>query len=231
MEPFNLDELEQKIQYRFQDKALLIIALRHSSFVNEQDVPCMQDNERLEFLGDAVLSLIVGHLLMCHYSELKEGDLSRMRARLVNESQLAAAAREIDLGAHIMLGKGELQTDGHNKSSILADTFEALLAAVYLDGGYDAAFRLIQSKFSELILSEDLSIVNQDYKSRLQELVQTTGMEMPEYRIVSESGPDHDKRFTVQLKIREVITEGEGRSKKIAEQRAARKALDFLLTR
>ncbi len=228
MEISNLVELEQKIQYTFKDKAVLEESLRHSSFVNEQVLSGMRDNERLEFLGDAVLSLIVGHLLMRHYPELREGELSRMRARLVNEDQLAAVARQCDLGAHIMLGKGELQTNGYNKSSILADTFEALLAAVYLDGGFDAAFRLIESRFSNLILSEGISMADQDYKSQLQELVQTTQMEMPNYRVISESGPDHDKTFSVQMTIREILTEGNGRSKKLAEQEAARKALHIL---
>lgn len=228
MEVSNLTELEQKIQYTFTEKAVLEESLRHSSFVNEQVLPGMRDNERLEFLGDAVLSLIVGHLMMRHYPELREGELSRMRARLVNEDQLAAVARDFDLGAHIMLGKGELQTNGYNKSSILADTFEALLAAVYLDGGFEAAFRLIEWRFSNLIRSEGISMADQDYKSQLQELVQTTQIETPNYRVISESGPDHDKTFRVQLTIKEILAEGKGRSKKLAEQEAARRALEIL---
>ena len=228
MEPSNLTNLEQKIQYEFKDKNLLEEALRHSSYVNEQAPVIMQDNERLEFLGDAVLSLTVGHLLMYHYPELKEGELSRMRSQLVNESQLSEIAQEIDLGCHIKLGKGELQTNGYEKSSILADAFEALLAAVYLDGGFDAALQLIRTKFTGLILSEGISMAHQDYKSRLQEVVQTTPMEMANYQVISESGPDHDKTFIVQLKIEDILTEGEGKSKKIAEQEAARKALTIL---
>ena len=227
MEISNLIELEQKIQYTFKDKAVLEESLRHSSFVNEQVLPGMRDNERLEFLGDAVLSLIVGHLLMRHYPELREGELSRMRARLVNEDQLAAVARQCDLGAHIMLGKGELQTNGYNKSSILADTFEALLAAVYLDGGFDAVFRLIESRFSNLILSEGISMADQDYKSQLQELVQITQMEMPNYRVISESGPDHDKTFTVEVRVDgNVLASGSGKSKQSAQQQAAASALE-----
>jgi len=228
MGPTAVEEIEKKIQYEFKDKALLEESLRHSSFVNEQAREGMRDNERLEFLGDAVLSLIVGHLLMQQYPELKEGELSRMRAQLVNESQLAAVARTIGLGAHIMLGKGEIQTDGRNKSSILADTFEALLAAIYLDGGFETAFRFVQSEFSQLIQSKVTSMVDQDYKSQLQELIQITQTEMPDYRVISESGPDHDKTFKVRLKLKEILTEAEGKSKKIAEQEAARKALEIL---
>ena len=228
MEPSSLTDLEQRIQYEFKDKSLLEEALRHSSYVNEQAPVTMQDNERLEFLGDAVLSLSIGHLLMHHYPELKEGELSRMRSQLVNESQLSEIAQEIYLGGHIKLGKGELQTNGYEKPSILADAFEALLAAVYLDGGFDAALHLIRNKFTSLILSEDISMANQDYKSRLQEFVQTTSVEMPHYQVTSERGPDHDKTFIVQLKIEDILTEGEGKSKKIAEQEAARKAFAIL---
>ena len=188
MEPSSLTDLEQRIQYEFKDKSLLEEALRHSSYVNEQAPVTMQDNERLEFLGDAVLSLSIGHLLMHHYPELKEGELSRMRSQLVNESQLSEIAQEIYLGGHIKLGKGELQTNGYEKPSILADAFEALLAAVYLDGGFDAALHLIRNKFTSLILSEDISMANQDYKSRLQEFVQTTSVEMPHYQVTTPIG-------------------------------------------
>jgi len=230
MEPMELSALEQKIGYVFREKALLEESVRHSSYVNEQDLPHLRDNERLEFLGDAVLNLVIGHLLMRYYPELEEGDLSRMRARLVNESQLAAVARKLDLGGHMLFGKGELQTKGHKKPSILADAYEALIAAVYLDGGFNATFQLIQLQFSELILSEGLSMADQDYKSKLQEYVQTTELGMPIYSVVDESGPDHNKTFQVQLKIQQINTEGEGKSKKMAEQEAARKALDILLS-
>lgn len=228
MKPSHPTDLEQKIEYQFQDKSLLEEALRHSSYVNEQVPVTLQDNERLEFLGDAVLSLGIGHLLMHHYPELKEGELSRMRSQLVNESQLSQIAREIDLGDQIKLGKGELQTNGNEKPSILADAFEALLAAVYLDGGFDAALQLIRNKFTRLMLSEDISMANQDFKSRLQEFVQTTSMEMPQYDVVEERGPDHDKTFIVQLKVEDILTEGVGKSKKMAEQAAARKAFAIL---
>ena len=148
MEPSDHTELEETIQYRFKDIELLDESLRHSSYVNEQDRSGMKDNERLEFLGDAVLNLIVGHMLMQSFPELQEGELSRIRAQLVNEKRLAAMARDIKLGHHLRLGKGELQTDGRGKPSILADAFEAVLAAVYLDGGFDGLISLKNIKVS-----------------------------------------------------------------------------------
>jgi len=221
-------ELEKKLLYQFKDKKILEQALRHSSFVNEQIDSDLQDNECLEFLGDAVLSLVVGHILMKRYPDLNEGDLSRMRANLVNESQLACIARSVDLGSFVRLGKGEVQTNGRKKNSILADTFEAVIAAVYLDSGFDATFKLIEKHFSEFFDSIAASAANHDYKSQLQELVQVTLKVMPLYRVAHEKGPDHDKTFKVELKIDELVAEGIGKSKKIAEQDAARKALEIL---
>ncbi len=168
----DLSEFKRKLCYEFQDTDLLYESLRHSSFVNEQIDADIRDNERFEFLGDAVLNLVVGHMLMQRYPDLTEGDLSRMRATLVNESQLASIARKIDLGSYIQLGKGEIQTKGREKKSILADTFEAVIAAVYLDGGLDAAFKIIDSHFSSLLNSMTTPTTNHDYKSQIQELVQ-----------------------------------------------------------
>ena len=228
MEPVPLCELEKTLQYEFNNREFLEECLRHSSFVNEQDQQGMRDNERLEFLGDAVLNLAIGHLLMREYPDLKEGELSRMRSHLVNESHLAEVAREMNLGSYIRLGKGELQTDGRNKQSILADAFEALVAAIYLDAGFDAVFSIIQSKFTERILSNGESMANHDYKSQLQEFVQNAQMSLPVYSIVSENGPDHDKTFRTRLQVEDIMTEGQGKSKKTAEQRAAAKALELL---
>ena len=228
MEAKEPSELEQRIQYEFKDKSLLQEALRHSSYVNEISDPHLRDNERLEFLGDAVLNLTVGHILMREYPDIKEGDLSRSRANLVNEAQLAETARSFSLGDYILLGKGEIQTQGREKNSILADAFEALMAAIYLDGGFNAAFGIIEKKFQPSIEQLDTADTNYDYKSRLQERVQIDHGVMPNYNIVREDGPDHDKTFWVALKVIDVETEGSGKSKKAAEQDAARKALKLL---
>jgi len=228
MEARDPSEIEQILQYEFNDKNLLQEALRHSSFVNELGDPQLRDNERLEFLGDAVLNLIVGHILMHRYPDLKEGDLSRSRANLVNESQLATMARSFDLGLYIQLGKGEIQTQGRDKNSILADTFEALMASVYLDGGLEAAYRIIKINFQPLIDHLQDTAGNLDYKSQLQEKVQVEHNSMPDYSIIREEGPDHDKTFWVTLKVIDIETLGSGKSKKAAEQDAARRALEIL---
>jgi ribonuclease-3 len=220
--------IEQRLHYEFNDKDLLQEALRHSSYVNELADPQLRDNERLEFLGDAVLNLIIGHILMQRYPELKEGDLSRSRANLVNESRLAKIARSFELGSFIQLGKGEIQTLGREKNSILADTFEALMAAIFLDGGFDTAYQIIKTNFQPLIAHLDTTANNLDYKSQLQEQVQVEHGVMPEYNIIREDGPDHDKTFWVTLKVLDIDTQGSGKNKKAAEQDAARRALDLL---
>jgi ribonuclease-3 len=221
-------EIEKKLGYEFRSKQLLDEALRHSSFVNEQPDVDLRDNERFEFLGDAVLNLIVGHILMERYPNLKEGDLSRIRANLVNESQLAIIARAIDLGAFIRLGKGEIQTRGSEKNSILAGAFEALIAAVYLDGGFKGVFKIIKNIFVPLLDSVNSAIDSYDYKSRLQEWAQEEQGSVPYYKVVREEGPDHDKTFWISVKVFDVESEGHGKSKKMAEQDAARKALEKL---
>jgi ribonuclease III len=221
-------EIEKKLEYEFRSKQLLDEALRHSSFVNEQPDADLRDNERFEFLGDAVLNLIVGHILMERYPNLKEGDLSRIRANLVNESQLAINARAIDLGAFIRLGKGEIQTNGRDKNSILAGAFEALIAAVYLDGGFKGVFKIIENIFVPLMDSVNSVIDSYDYKSRLQEWAQEEQGAIPYYKVVREEGPDHDKTFWISVKVFDAESEGHGKSKKMAEQDAARKALKIL---
>jgi ribonuclease-3 len=221
-------EIEKKIVYEFRSKELLDEALRHSSFVNEQPDADLRDNERFEFLGDAVLNLIVGHILMERYPNANEGDLSRTRANMVNESQLAIIARAIDLGAFIRLGKGEIQTNGRDKNSILAGAFEALIAAVYLDGGFKTAFKFIENNFVPLLDSVNSAIDSYDYKSQLQEWVQEEQGSMPHYKVVREEGPDHDKTFWISVKVFDVESDGQGKNKKMAEQDAARKALEIL---
>lgn len=228
-----LSKLESKLSYRFNNRQLLEEACRHSSFVNEQPEThgassTMKDNERLEFLGDAVLNLVVGHMLMERYLELPEGDLSRMRANLVNESELASVAREIDLGEFLRLGRGEIQSHGREKKSILADAFEAVIAAIYLDGGFDAAQRFIRNRFVERVSGTATPVSPTDYKSRLQEIVQTAHKGMPTYHVIGESGPDHDKTFVVRIAVCDLEAEGVGKSKKTAEQDAARRALLLL---
>jgi dsRNA-specific ribonuclease len=151
-----------------------------------------------------------------------------MRATLVNESQLAEIARTISLGSHIMLGKGELLSNGCEKNSILADTFEAVVAAVFLDGGFDAAYRIIDIHLAPLLEEIQTLSSSQDFKSQLQELVQVNQQQMPDYSVIGENGPDHDKTFSVRLKVLDLITDGRGKSKKQAEQDAAKKALDIL---
>lgn len=221
-------ELEKKLRYAFADKSLLDTALRHSSYVNEQNDLELADNERLEFLGDAVLNLVVGHMLMEFFPDLNEGDLSRMRASLVNESQLAKIAGSMDLGSYICLGKGEMQSNGQNKKSILSDTFEAVIAALYLDGGFEETFEIIKPYFAPLLQTMTGPSKFHDCKSQLQELVQMKFKIMPQYKVINEMGPDHDKTFKVRMKVHDIATEGIGKSKKAAEQNAAKKGLEIL---
>jgi ribonuclease III len=224
----DFSECEKKLAYTFKNKQLLYEALCHSSYVNELLEQQLKDNERLEFLGDAVLNLVVGHLLMEQHPQMKEGDLSRFRAMLVNESQLAAFARSMNLGWFLQLGKGETQSDGQNKQSILADTFEAVIAAVYLDGGFISAFELIQNHFRMLIENIDAQTTYSDCKSQLQELVQGSLKVVPQYSVIRESGPDHDKTFWVEVRVQDLRAEGTGKSKKAAEQEAAKNVLFVL---
>ena len=228
MDTPNLCAIEKKLSYHFKTKALLAEALRHSSFVNEQPETDLRDNERFEFLGDAVLNLIVGHILMERYPDLKEGDLSRTRANLVNETQLAKMARGIDLGSHLQLGKGEIQTNGMNKNSILAGAYEALIAALYLDGGFKRTFQIIKNTFAHVIDQVYSASDSYDYKSRLQEWVQEKHGAIPNYKVVDEKGPDHDKTFWVSVKVFGIEAQGNGKNKKAAEQDAARNALEIL---
>lgn len=228
MNNVNLLDIEQKLGYQFQSKELLAEALRHSSYVNEQPESDLRDNERLEFLGDAVLNLIVGHILMERYPQLKEGDLSRTRANLVNETQLATMARTLDLGFCLQLGKGEIQTQGMEKNSILAGAYEALIAALYLDSGYEVTFGIIEKNFVPILEQVHSASDSYDYKSRLQEWVQEKHGAIPNYTVVNEKGPDHDKTFWVCVKVFGIEAQGSGKSKKTAEQDAARRALEQL---
>jgi len=229
MDPTDFDALEARLAYQFKNREFILEALSHSSYVNEQNRPELRDNERMEFLGDAVLNLAVGHILMQRFPNLDEGDLSRFRANIVNESQVARLAQTFDLGAYLLLGKGEERSGGREKRSLLADAAEALIAAVYLDAGYDTAFRFIQTHLSKALGSISAPAANYDYKSRLQETAQAIRGQMPAYRVLHESGPDHDKTFHVEVEISGIRAEGVGKSKKMAEQDAARQVLALLV--
>ena len=224
-----LKALEDTLGYCFKDKDLLCQALQHSSYVNEKRELALEDNERLEFLGDAVLDLVITRILMDHFPQTREGDLSRMRATIVNESQLADVAQKLNLGQHLLLGKGEALSHGEEKSSILADALEAVFAAVYLDGGHEAACGVIERHFLEMISHIGERLGEEDFKSPLQELVQVRFKTIPDYKVIGESGPDHDKTFEVRLSIGDALTtQGVGKSKKAAEQAAAKVALEKL---
>ncbi len=223
-----LQALISQLGYTFADPTHLTHALCHSSYVNEQAHPNLTSNERLEFLGDAVLNLIVSDMLMEHFPDLPEGDLSRNRAYLVNETRLAAIAREIGIGPCLRLGKGEEMTDGRKKSSILADAVEAIIAAIYLDGGFDAAFAFVEGQFTERLEWANRNRYATDYKSQLQERVQSIYHQVPRYQVICSKGPDHDKTFTVRMTVADIRSEGDGKSKKMAEQEAARAGLALL---
>ncbi|RLB42323.1 MAG: ribonuclease III [Deltaproteobacteria bacterium] len=217
-----VESLCDRLGYEFRNRALLLNALCHASFCNEQARLGLNNNERLEFLGDAVLELIVSHMLMESYKEAEEGMLSRYRAALVDETGLHQVAKEIELGEYIFLGKGEESSGGREKPSILADAVEALIGAVYLDGGFEAARTVVVKLFSSHVEELGRKEVIHDFKSLLQELTQQRYKTVPDYRLVEEWGPPHDKVFRVSLRIRgEVVSHGEGKSKKEAEQKAA----------
>lgn len=223
----NLEEFQGKIRYYFNDKELLIEALSHSSYANEKRKG-RNSNERLEFLGDSVLSIVVSQYLFEHFTHLPEGELTKIRASLVCEKSLYEFAKQIDLGEHILLGKGEENTGGRERVSILADTFEAVIAAVFLDGGLEAAKRHIL-KFIPKDIDDRKPVSFSDHKTILQEIIQKNPEEKVEYKLVGQSGPDHNKAFKVQVRLNSnVIGTGIGRSKKEAEQMAAKEALELM---
>lgn len=221
-----LPQLEERIGYRFENQDYLKIATTHSSYSNEGRKH-LQDNERQEFLGDAVLSIVVSDYLFKRY-HLAEGDLTRMRAQLVCEKSLCGFARQIALGSYLLLGRGEQQMGGADRPSILADAFEALIAAIYLDSGIESARAFIIPFVEEALEAGEMEDT-QDYKTLLQEIVQQNPGELLSYELTGESGPDHDKRFEVEVLLNSnTIGKGCGRSKKSAEQMAAREALKLM---
>ena len=234
------DRLMERIGYVFRDPLLLDRALTHSSAVPElrsargEDIAftgsIVQDNERLEFLGDAVLELLTSEYLLLNYPEWTEGQLSKSRARIVNAHSLEIAARGLHLGEHLRLGRGEEKTGGREKPALLADAFEAIVAAMYLDGGLGPARDLLRRTVFEQALEDGDRISESDRKSALQEFLQAKGEQPAEYRLAGETGPDHQKKFRVEVWVKgELMSSAEGTTKKEAEQKAARSALDKLL--
>jgi ribonuclease-3 len=222
----SLDRLEDLLGRPFDDRSLLARALAHRSFCAEN--PTFESNERLEFLGDAVLGLVVTDFIYRAFPHLPEGELAKVRASVVNAGCLAELATEIELGTFVLLGKGEGLSGGREKPSILADAMEAVLAATYLDGGWDASYKLVMSLLGERIAAAAEGPGGQDYKTRLQELAARRFDQMPRYEVRDE-GPDHAKRFYANVVLQGTPRgRGEGRSKKQAEQAAARMAWEWL---
>lgn len=211
--------IERKIGHRFENRSLVNQALTHRSY----GVP---HNERLEFLGDSVLNCVIASLLYERFPQIPEGDLSRVRANLVNQQSLVDFASNLDLGAHVLLGQGELRSGGSERPSILADALEAIFGAVYLDAGFDAAANVIVSMFEPVLSELDPAAVRKDPKTRLQEFLQGRRMSLPSYTVVDVSGQAHDQHFRVECSVEELAirTFGEGSSRRAAEQDAARQA-------
>lgn len=222
-----LKDLEAVIGYKFRNISLLQNALTHSSYANERWHNSLLSNERLEFLGDSVLGMLVAEYLYRNFPNRPEGELTRMRADMVCEQTLAAAANRIGLGQHLLLGHGEEQGGGRTRNSILADAMESVIAASFLDGGMEAALQIVRTFiFVEVPVTK---LHNADYKTQLQEMVQQKKNQILAYELVGQSGPDHDKRFDVEVSLNGVaVGFGSGSSKKRAEQDAARAAIEKL---
>ena len=226
MTTHSLEDFQAKIGYFFKDIALLQHALVHSSYANENNMSKEENNERLEFLGDAVLEIVTSDFLYHHYKEMLEGELTRFRASIVCEPTLAGFSKEIDLGRYLLLGKGEENSGGRSRTSVLSDSVEALIGAIYLDGGIESARNFICSTLLKNVEKRKLFV---DSKTHLQELVQKNSDKAVEYVVIEEKGPDHDKVFRVAVMHKGVVLgEGMGRSKKSAEQEAAFDAISIL---
>jgi ribonuclease-3 len=223
-----IDALEALISFRFSDRSQALTALTHRSFLHEHKAQRgIADNERLEFLGDAVLDLAVGILLMRRYPSATEGELSHMRSEIVNEKGLCAIARQLDLGDLLRLGRGEALSGGQHKPSLLADTLEAVFGAIFLEGGIETVLELVERHFQPLFQGVVTGRADGDYKSKLQEWTQAELKVTPCYRLISADGPDHAKCFHVEVEVSELVWgHGTGKSKKEAEQAAAREAFE-----
>ncbi len=223
----NFKELESCLNYSFKDKSLLETALTHSSYANEHKMRPVENNERLEFLGDSVVNLMVSQYLYKKYPEYPEGDLTKIRAMIVCESSLAYAARKIDLGKYILLGKGENLTGGRERDSILADTLEAVTGAIYIDSDFNTTNNLLLKKFKGDVIKASLKgTLFVDYKTELQERLQKDKNIKIDYKVYKEEGPDHDKVFFIKICLNsKELGRGKGKNKKEAEQDAAKNAL------
>ena len=223
-----LGALQETLGYVFRDEALLRLALTHPSVAHEQSSP-VQHNQRLEFLGDAVLQLVLTRDLFERFPDFGEGPLTKARAKLVNRRALAVHGRKLNLGAFLIMSRGEELHGGRERPSALADAFEAVVGAVFMDGGYDVARELIQREFGSLLVSLDVNPLMENPKGELQELLQADSNEAPQYRVVSATGPDHDRIFecTVHHNGHE-LARGSGKSKKLAESEAAIAAIHKL---
>ena len=227
METKSISCLEDNIGYKFKNRKYLEIAMTHSSYANEKKKG-YESNERQEFLGDSVLSIVVSDYIFKHCPNFPEGDLSKLRAAVVCEKSLCKFSEELEVGSFLKLSKGERLSNGSSRPSILADAFEAIIAAIYLDGGLEEARRFIL-RFVEPVIKSPKPKVFRDYKTKLQEIIQQNKGEVLQYVLVSETGPDHDKHFVSQVQLNSnVIGKGGGRSKKDAEQEAARQALELM---
>ena len=225
----DMTELSERLEYQFNNPEWLAQAFRHASYVNEVGDCDLKDNETLEFLGDAVLDLAIGHILMELFKSANEGELSKCRASVVSERGLFDVARELRLGDYLLLGRGEELSGGREKPSILANTLEALVGAIYLDGGFPRTREIIHKLFISTIERMEIETLRSDYKSLLQEYTQQRFKSRPDYLLLGETGPAHERTFRIAIYLNgELKAEGEGRSKKEAEQEAAKEALGWL---
>ncbi|KXG77233.1 Ribonuclease 3 [Fervidicola ferrireducens] len=227
-----LKKLEEILGVHFEDPNILNQALIHPSYAHERGLPHNVHNQRLEFLGDAVLELVISEWIYKDYPHYTEGELTKLRALLVCEESLAALSRDLNLGDYLIIGKGEEITGGRKKESILADTFEALIGAMYLDRGLESVSAFIKDKFRAIVAKAQAGKLSNDYKTFLQEMLQRISPDKITYRVIKEEGPDHDKTFFVEVIWKEdVLGRGSGKSKKEAEQDAAKSAIRFLKNR
>ena len=223
------EALQQTIGYRFRDRGLLEHAMTHTSRANEDVSGGVRDNESLEFLGDAVLGFLIADLLFNEFPEHDEGQKSKIKAAMVSTATLGRLAERLSLGEHLLLGRGEEKTGGRQKQALLADSYEALIAAIYLDGGVEHVRAFVAREFAALVDEARVGTAGQDYKSALQELVQSRNEPLPEYRLIGTVGPDHRKLFQVEVVVNGgPVADATGTSKKEAEQEAARLALERL---